>query len=48
MEISHDVDVPFPAAALNSRTLADVRLRVVYIPVVYRTEAVTVPVALSK
>lgn len=48
MATSHDIDVPFPAAAVNGDALADVRLNVTYIPAPYREESVTVPMVIVK
>ena len=48
MATSHDIDVPFPAAAVNGNTLADVRLNVTYIPAPYREESATVPMVMAK
>jgi len=48
MATSHDIDVPFPAVAVNGKTLADVRLNVTYIPEPYREESVTVPMVMAK
>jgi len=47
MATSHDIDVPFPAAALNGQMLADVRLNLTYIPAPYREESVTVPMVIK-
>jgi hypothetical protein len=46
-EITHRVDVPFPAAALNGKTLRELRLSVTYLPAPYRQESVELPVALA-
>ena len=48
MGSSHDVDVPFPAAALAGKTLGDIRLEMTYLPTPYREEAVAVRVSLAK
>ena len=48
MESSHDVDVPFPAAALAGKTLGDIRLEMTYLPTPYREEEVAIPVSLAK
>lgn len=48
METSHEIDVPFPAAGLNGKTLADVRLSMTYLPLPYREDSVTLPVALAR
>ena len=48
METSHNVDVSFPAAALDGQRLADIRVKVTYIPDPYRAESATVPVALAR
>ena len=47
MESSHNVDVPFPAAALDGRRMAEIRLSVTYIPTAYREESVTVPLTVA-
>jgi hypothetical protein len=46
-EISHSVDVPFPAVALDGVALSDIRLRVTYLPAPYRQESVEVPVTVA-
>jgi hypothetical protein len=46
-EISHGVDVPFPAAALDGTALRDIRLRITYLPSPYRQESVEVPVTVA-
>lgn len=48
METSHNLDISFPAAALDGRRLADIRVKITYIPESYRVESVTVPVALTR
>lgn len=48
METSQNLDISFPAAALDGGRLADVRLKVAYIPDPYRAETVTVPVSLAQ
>jgi hypothetical protein len=48
METSHTLDVSFPAAALDGQPLADIRVKVTYIPDPYRAESATVPVALAR
>ena len=48
METSHNVDVSFPAAALDGQRLADIRVKVTYIPDPYRAESATVPFALAR
>jgi hypothetical protein len=47
-EMSHSVDVPFPAPALKDEALAEVRLNVSYVPAPYREVSVDVPVALAE
>lgn len=47
MEISQDIDVPFPAAALENRQLRDLRVELSYIPTQYRKETLAVPVSLA-
>jgi hypothetical protein len=46
-EISHSVDVPFPAVALDGTALSDIRLRITYLPAPYRQESVEVPVTVA-
>lgn len=46
-ETTHNLDVPFPAAALGEHPLGDLRLELTYIPLPYREETVRVPVALA-
>jgi hypothetical protein len=46
-EMTHTVDVPFPAEALNGNALSDIRLSLTYLPAPYREESVEVPVALT-
>jgi hypothetical protein len=46
-EVSHSVDVPFPAAALKDKTLKEIRLSVTYLPAPYREESVKVPVTVA-
>jgi len=46
-EISHSLDVPFPAAALRGTVLNDIRLRVTYLPAPYRQESVELPVTVA-
>jgi hypothetical protein len=46
-EMSHSVDVPFPAAALANKALNQIRLNVTYLPAPYREESVEVPVTLA-
>jgi hypothetical protein len=41
-EISRDIDVPFPEAAVKARSLADVRLNLTYIPTDYHRVSTTV------
>jgi hypothetical protein len=48
METSHTLDVSFPAAGLDRQRLADIRVKVTYIPDPYRAESATVPVALAR
>ena len=48
METSHNINVSFPAAALDGQRLADIRVNVTYIPDPYRAESATVSVALSR
>jgi hypothetical protein len=45
--MTHRVDVPFPAAALNGKTLTEIRLSVTYLPAPYREESVEIPVVLA-
>jgi len=47
MEISQDIDVPFPAAALENRKLRELRVKLSYIPTPYREETLAVPVSLA-
>jgi hypothetical protein len=47
MKTSHNVDVSFPAAALDGTPLADLRVNITYIPDPYRAETATVPVSLA-
>src|SRR5262249_30099628 len=47
-ETSRDVDVPFPSAALRAKSLAEVRVDVVYLPTPYRAESVKAAVRLAK
>jgi hypothetical protein len=46
-EISRDVSLSFPAAALKDKTLREIRLQLDYIPIPYREETVKFPVALE-
>lgn len=46
-ETSHDIDVPFPAAGLQTEKLGDIRLELTYIPMPYKIETVKIPVALG-
>jgi hypothetical protein len=46
-EMTHRVDVPFPAAALKGKTLKEIRLSVTYLPAPYREESVELPVVLA-
>jgi hypothetical protein len=46
-EMSHGVDVPFPATALDGKALSDIRLRVTYLPVPYHQESVEIPVTIA-
>ena len=48
METAQDLDVSFPAAALDGQRLAEMRVQVIYIPDPYRAESITVPVSLAK
>jgi hypothetical protein len=47
METTHNVDVSFPAAALDGTALADLRVSGIYIPDPYRAESATVPVSVA-
>jgi hypothetical protein len=47
MATSVDVDVPFPAAALEERRLGEVRLELAYIPTPFREESVRIQVGLA-
>lgn len=47
MEVTHNVDVPFPTAALDGTPLAEMRFNVTYIPAPYREASVELPVALA-
>ncbi len=46
MATSVNLDVPFPAAALEEKPLGEVRLELTYIPMPYREETVSIPVGL--
>jgi hypothetical protein len=46
-EISHSVDVPFPAAALKGGALKEIRLSVTYLPAPYREDSVEVPATVA-
>lgn len=46
-DTSQTIDVPFPASALNGAGLAEVRLRLTYIPTPYRTDAATAAASLT-
>lgn len=45
-DTTQTVDVPFPVAALNGDGLAEMRLRLTYIPTPYRTDAATAAASL--
>lgn len=47
-ETSRDIDVPFPSAVLKAKNLADVRVKVVYLPSPYRAESMKAAVSLVK
>jgi hypothetical protein len=46
-EITQSLSVPFPASALNAKTLAEIRLGLTYLPTPYRHESVDVPVVVA-
>lgn len=46
MEISQDIEVPFPTAALKEKKLGDIRLELSYIPTPYRAETSNIRVSL--
>jgi hypothetical protein len=46
-ELSHQIDIPFPATALDGTALAELRLDITYIPDPYRVETVKLPVTLT-
>lgn len=48
MEISQDLDVPFPVAALKERKLSDVRLHLTYVTLPYRAESATMPITVGE
>lgn len=48
MEVTQNLEVPFPMAALKDRKLRDIRLELAYIPTPYEEETVSVPVALKQ
>ncbi|MBI2202872.1 MAG: hypothetical protein HYU41_03310 [Candidatus Rokubacteria bacterium] len=48
MESSQNLDVSFPAAAVNGRRLADIRVKLNYIPDPYRADSATVSVSLAQ
>lgn len=45
LEVSQEIDVPFPAAALGETPVRDIRLEVVYLPLPYREGHATIAVA---
>jgi hypothetical protein len=47
METSQGIEVPFPMSAMKDGHLADVRLRVAYIPSPFRTESASVAVSMA-
>jgi hypothetical protein len=47
METSQNIEVPFPAAALRSGSLADLRVELTFIPSPYREETGSVKVSLT-
>jgi hypothetical protein len=48
METAQNVEVPFPAAALQSRSLADLRVEVTFIPAPYREETGSMKISLGE
>ncbi|MBI4608250.1 MAG: hypothetical protein HY726_04500 [Candidatus Rokubacteria bacterium] len=48
MEASQDIEVPFPAAALEEKKLGDIRLELSYIPTPYREETISIRVSLAE
>jgi hypothetical protein len=46
-ETSREIDVPFPAAALEQRSLADLRVNVSYLRTPYRRQSTTIPATLD-
>ena len=46
-DISQEIDVPFPTAALKAKALRDIRLDLTYIPMPYKEETVRIPVSLG-
>jgi hypothetical protein len=47
MQTSQEIEIPFPAAALGSDTLRNIRLELTYTPQPYKEESVTVPLAVK-
>ncbi|OGB95904.1 MAG: hypothetical protein A3G35_00795 [candidate division NC10 bacterium RIFCSPLOWO2_12_FULL_66_18] len=48
MEVTQNIEVPFPAAALKEQKLRDIRLELAYIPTPYKEEVVSIPVSVGK
>jgi hypothetical protein len=46
-ETTTTLDLPFPAAAFQERSLENIRLEIAHVPVPYREEAVTLQIALA-
>lgn len=47
MQTSQDIEVPFPAAALENHTLQDIRVELTYTPLPFKEESVTIPVSVG-
>ena len=46
-DVSQDIEVPFPSAALKEKKLRDIRLELTYIPMPYKEETVQMHVSLG-
>ncbi len=46
-DISQDIDVPFPSAALKEKKLGDMRLDLTFIPMPYKEETIQIHVSLG-
>lgn len=48
MEVTQNIEVPFPVEAIKGKKLRDIRLELAYIPTPYKEETVSIPVSMGQ